>query len=533
MISELRVRDLGVIADVRVVLADGMTAITGETGTGKTLIVDALELLVGGRSDPSMVRTGANETTVEGQFFCEEEEIIIARTIPAVGRSRSSINGALSPLASLVELGQDLVDLYGQHAHQSLLRPLEQRRALDAYAEIDHGTVTGLRSEIAQIDARLNALGGDDRMRLRELDLALYELAEIDALQIEGPDEDDRLAGEHDLLQAAVALHEATAFAYEALDGGGVAGATETIARAVDALERHHQLGVFSARLRALNIDLADCVTDIRRAAETFEENPERLEEVRERRAQFARMIKKHGSCLGDVLDARKTLAGRVEELQGSEELREKLNDERGQLTRQLRAAETIVGDQRRAAAGPLAHQVEDHLGRLGLDGARLFIDVPEEGIGDDVTFLLAANRGEAALALAKVASGGELARTMLALRLVLSAGPPTLIFDEVDAGIGGEAAIAVGRALAELGRHHQVIVVTHLPQVAAYANHQLVVDKYEDGGRTLSRVVAVEGEERISELARMLSGHPDSDVAKQHARELLIEVSSTTKSKF
>ena len=522
MINELRVRDLGVIADVDLVLDEGMTAITGETGAGKTMIVDALELLVGGKSDPDMVRSGATESSIEGRFFHEASETIVRRTLPRGGRSRAFINGSLTPLSALAELGSDLVDLYGQHAHQSLLAPAEQRRALDQFAKIDLEPLRQLRSAIRSIDLELEKFGGDELLRARELELWQFELDEIEALQISSPNEDEELEAEQELLSQAVSLRESAARAYEDIVGGETRGARDLLGASIESLGPHMALSAFVERLRALSAELDDVSAELRRATEAFEEDPARLEEIRERRASFARLKKKHGDSLSAVIEARNGLITRLERATSSGETRKQLLHERGNLLESVRSEEDRVGDLRRKAALPLAQQVESHLHDLGLNKATIEIDLPISGIADEVTFLLCANPGESALPLSKVASGGELSRTMLALRLVLSAGPSTLIFDEVDAGIGGEAALAVGRALRELGRDHQVIVVTHLAQVAAFADNQLVVVKEQSGDRTLAHVEAVEGERRISELARMLSGHPDSENARRHAAELL-----------
>jgi DNA repair protein RecN (Recombination protein N) len=423
----------------------------------------------------------------------------------------------------LVERGEALVDLYGQHAHQSLLRPGVQRQSLDLFGNVDLVPVRQLRAAIAEVDRRLDHLGGDPSARQRELDLLRYELEEIDRAAIVDEDEDRALDGEQHLLEAAVALRAASTRAYETLEGENAPGILDLVGSVVEELSHDQELEPFLLRLKGLAAELDDVATDLRRAAEGFEENPERLEAVGERRALLARLSKKHGGTLRDVLKASTMARARIDELESSDAVRETLMSERELLLTSLADAEGVVGDARREAASRLGEAIGHHLGELGLGGARLEVVVPSDGIGDNVEFLLAANRGEAALPLAKVASGGELARAMLALRLVLSSAPPTLIFDEVDAGIGGEAALAVGRALATLGRTHQVLVVTHLAQVAAFADHHLVVEKYEVDGRTLSQVREVDGQDRVIELSRMLSGHPDSAVARQHAAELLL----------
>jgi DNA repair protein RecN (Recombination protein N) len=261
---------------------------------------------------------------------------------------------------------------------------------------------------------------------------------------------------------------------------------------------------------------------ELRIKDERLEEDPARLEAVRQRLQLFSELRRKYGPSLGDVLAFVETKRSELAELEAAEETRAVLLARRSGAVSELQAAEQRLGDTRRQAAPKLAAAVEAHLQELALRGARLEVRVGEDPAGSNVEFLLGANPGEPALPLAKVASGGELARAMLATRLVLSAAPPTLVFDEVDAGVGGEAALAVGRALSAIGRDHQVLVVTHLAQVAAFADEQVLVSKAESGGRTLATARPVSGSDRIVELSRMLSGHPDSAAARRHAKELL-----------
>jgi DNA repair protein RecN (Recombination protein N) len=521
MIEQLRVRSLGVIDDIDIALGPGLTAITGETGTGKTLIVEALELLVGGKSDASLVRFGQDEAIVEGLFAAGDDETVVSRIVPQSGRSRATINDRLATVAALEEYGRTQVDLYGQHAHQSLLRSVAQRQALDEFAGVDLQSVRTLRHELAHLDERLAALGGDEGARRRELDLLSFELNEIDTAGIQSATENEELEQEEERLSFASSLRAACEAAYESLSGGAQLGAIDLLGTAIEAIGRHETLAGATTQLRDLAAGLADAASDLRRLSEGFEEDPARLEEVGERRQLLFRLSRKHGGTLADVLQVAEQARSRIDELSSSEERRAALLIERSELETALAAAEEVVGAKRRQAAHRLAVAVQANLRDLALASAELAVEVGD-GIGDDVTFLLSANRGEPPLPLTKVASGGELARVMLALRLVLSSAPPTMIFDEVDAGIGGEAALAVGKALAALGREHQVFVVTHLAQVAAFADAHFVVEKDEAEDRTISRCVRVEGATRVVELSRMLSGHPDSAAARRHAAELL-----------
>ena len=528
MLLELRVRDLGVIADLDLVLAPGMTALTGETGAGKTLVVEALELLLGGRADASMVRAGALEAVVEGRFVLFGQELVVSRAVPTSGRSRAYADGRMVPASQLSELGDDLVDLHGQHAHQSLLRQSAQREALDTYAGADLEPVATAREELAAIEARLAELGGDPRALARTVDLLRFQTDEIAAAAIAALDEDETLVAEESSLAQVEAIRGAIAQARSALAGAdasqarGAEGALDLLGTAVTELCAFESVSDLGTRLRAAQADIDDIAHELRLRGEGLAEDPDRLQAVRERLRLFAELRRKYGSSLAEVLEFERAGSAQLEELARASDARSELEERRLKAIERLRLAEKRLGAERRAAAPKLASAVETHLHELALPGARLELWIGDDPGGSDVEFLLGANPGEPALPLAKVASGGELARAMLATRLVLSAAPPTLVFDEVDAGVGGEAALAVGRALAVIGRDHQVLVVTHLAQVAAFADQQVVVSKREEDGRTVARARPVSGEERVVELSRMLSGHPDSAAARRHAKELL-----------
>ena len=528
MLTELAIRNLGVVVDLRLPLGPGMTAVTGETGAGKTLLVEAIELLVGGRAEGVLVRAGADEAWVEGRFVVDGEETVLARAVPAAGRSRAYVDGRMAPVSALADAGGRLVDLHGQHAHQSLLATAAQRAALDAFAGVDHGPVVGARLHLAEIADALSALGGDERSRAREADLLRFQLAELEAAAIAGPDEDEVLEAEEDRLADAAAHREAALRAGQALAGDN--RAADALGEAVAAVTGRAPFAALEARLRSLAAEAADVAAELRAAAEELEDDPERLGVVRERRRLLRELRRKYGDTLADVLAYAEETRARLDALEHHAERARELERERDEAGAALRAAEDVVRAARQAAAPSLAAFVEAHLRELAMPHARLEVRVGDAGPGDDVAFLLAANPGEGPLPLAKVASGGELARAMLALRLVLDErqAPPTLVFDEVDAGIGGEAALAVGRRLGALAARgaidgeRQVLVVTHLPQVAAFADAQLAVRKIERDGRAVAEVAAVDGEARVAELSRMLSGHPESAAARGHAEELL-----------
>jgi DNA repair protein RecN (Recombination protein N) len=523
MLVELAVRDLGVIDELSLVFGPGMTALTGETGAGKTLVVEAIELLCGGRADGSMVRAEADEAAVEARFVVDGEEVVVRRVVPRSGRSRAYVDGQLATVASLVERAEGLVDLHGQHSHQSLLAAAAQRGALDRFGDVASGELVDARRRVRAIDDQLAALGGDERVRARELDLLRFQLGEIEGAAPE-PDEDERLRTDEENLADAVAHREAAAAAVASLADED--GALDAVGRAVANLRDRPPFVELLGRIESAAAELDEAVRELRDRGESIEEDPEQLERVVQRRQLLHDLMRKYGADLEEVLAYSAEARARLDELALHEERAAALEEERRQVEAEVTRLEQRVGLARRRAAPKLAAAVEAHLADLALPHARLAVEVGPDP-GDDVAFLLAANPGSSAQPLAKVASGGELARVMLALRLVLTAGPPTLVFDEVDAGIGGATALTVGRALTSLGGDHQVLVVTHLPQVAAFADDQVAVTKSVDDGRTTTRAQALDADGRIVELSRMLSGTPESDAAHEHAEELLAAASA------
>ena len=550
MLEELHVTDLGVIERLGLTFGPGLTALTGETGAGKTLVVEAIDLLLGGKADPALVRPGASEAVVEGRFSEEDEEWILRRVVPREGRSRGYVNGAMASQAELSALGARLVDLHGQHAHQSLLHPGTQRAALDLFGHVDVEALRVVTAELAALDRSLAALGGDDRARARELDLLRFQLEELQAAGLKDPDEGARLEAEEDRLADALAHQEAAGIAYGALNDED--GAAERMAAVIAALRDRGPFRQLEERARSLAVELAELGYEVRAVGEGIEPDPQRLADIQARRSRLRELCRKYGETLQEVMEEQGAIAARADELSGREAKAEELEALRRATAQRRRAVQRQVGEARRRAAPELARAVQGHLAELALAKAKLdvavgatvvgapVIDAPidanptaaldeEDLAGERVTFLLAANPGSPLLPLAKVASGGELARAMLALRLVLSkAGynsPPTQIFDEVDAGIGGAAATAVGAALARLAvGNRQILVVTHLAQVAAWATTQVTVEKEQGEESTASAARVLAGRERTVELARMLSGSPGSAAARKHAAELLEE---------
>ena len=528
MLTELHIENLGIIERLELIFHDGLTVVTGETGAGKTMLVEAIELLVGGRADSAVVRYGTTEARVDGRFTTADgDELVLSRVIPRDGRSRAYVNGRLATVASLAEATEGLVDLHGQHAHQSLLSTATQRAALDRFAGVDLAPLRQARARLTEIDAELAALGGDERLRAREIDLLRYQLDELERANVVDAGEDDALDAEESLLSDAVGHREAGVAATGSLVDDG--GARDALASALAALDGRTPFGSATERLHVVLSELDDIASEVRATTESIDESPERLEEIRERRQLLKNLCRKYGDDLAAVMAYHAETQERFDELERFEERAAALDGERRRAVADERAAAQVIGAARRAGAPTLAAAVQKALRELALPHAEIAVQVGEhdgDDPGDHVVFLLAANPGSPLLPLTRVASGGELARTMLALRLTLTGSAPglTLVFDEVDAGIGGAAANAVGAALGRLGADAQVMVVTHLAQVAAQAGTQYVVDKAVRGGTTTVSARAVEGDDRVVEIARMLSGS-DSEPAKQHARDLLATI--------
>lgn len=525
MLAELRIRQLGVIEDVSLVLPKGSIAITGETGAGKTMIVGAVQLLMGGRAEPDMVRVGATEATVEGRFIDEDgAEVVARRVIPADGRSRAYIDGSLATATALGERVGPLIDLHGQHAQQSLLRPATQRHALDTFAKIDTVALGDARSALRHIDSQLSELGGDATERARRMDLLRYQLDELTTAAIDDPDEDEALEGKETQLARAFDDAMAAGQSGELLGSDGPAG--EALGRAAALLDGP-AFETARSRIEALLAELADLAAEVRSFAEHTVDDPAAREQVRSRRQQLAELRRKYGPTLLDVMHYEQRLADQLADLESHEQRVVALTDERTKAIRDLETISARIFDERSTAAPKLATAIQSKLTNLAMPNARVRIDVIGVA-GEDVTILLAPNPGLPELPIGKGASGGELSRTMLALRMVISGGPPIKVFDEVDAGIGGETGKAIGDALTSLG-DGQVFVVTHLPQVAACTEHHVIIDKSSSGSQTVSEARMLATEERVVELARMLSGSPDSASAIEHAQELLSQRAHST----
>lgn len=572
VLEEMRIRSLGVIDDAVVELSPGFTAVTGETGAGKTMVVTSLGLLLGGRADPALVRIGAKSAVVEGRIAVapaapaavraeeagaelDDGTLLISRTVSAEGRSRAHVGGRSVPVGLLGELADDLVAVHGQTDQQGLLRPARQRQALDRYAgdavSLPLAEYTAAYRRLRAVAAELDELTTLARERAQEADLLRFGLEEIAAVEPQ-PDEDTELAAEAERLGHAESLASAAAAAHAALAGNPedleAVDATTLVAgahRALDAVRSHDPaLSALTERLGEIGILMADVAGELASYADGLDADPLRLAAVEERRAALTHLTRKYGEDIAAVLAWAEEGAARLAELDGDDDRIGELTAERDELRAELGRLAQALTDAREASAKRFADAVTAELAELAMPHARVSVRITQtetadedDGIevggrtvafgptgADEVELLLAPHPGTPPRPIAKGASGGELSRVMLAVEVVFAGSDPvpTYLFDEVDAGVGGKAAVEVGRRLARLARSAQVVVVTHLPQVAAFADRQLLVEKTHDGSVTRSGVTVLEGEERVRELSRMLAGQEDSETARAHAEELL-----------
>jgi len=585
MLREIRIQNLGVIDDAVLELSTGLNVVTGETGAGKTMVVSGLGLLLGARADTGLVRAGAKQAVVEGVVEVgsdhpaslrvieaggdAEDTVILARTLSAEGRSRAHVGGRTAPVSVLAEIGELLVAVHGQSDQWRLRQPEQHRVLLDRFAGESVaeplGRYTSLYDEFHQVGAELRHLRGLARDRAREVDVLRTGLEEIEAVDpLSGEDldlraEDERLAHTDGLRASAGQAHALIAGGQDSLystdggvegaNGGDVAGQLGSARVALAPMTAHDPaLADLDRRLQELGYLTADLGTDLAAYLSDVDVDPARLAWVQSRRADLSRLQRKYGDTADDVLAWAKDSAARLTELEGVDDRVEGLQVRLEALREDLTGCAGEVSAARQLAAADFGTRVTTELSHLAMGKAVVQVGVVRrfdpEGVSltdgaepvrfsrhgvDDVEILLAANPGAPARTVAKAASGGELSRVMLALEVVTGCGDvPTFVFDEVDAGVGGKAALDVGARLAALATSAQVIVVTHLAQVAAYADRHLVVRKTDDGHITASGVTVVTGEERLRELARMMAGVEDSEVAIEHARELLAQTAAT-----
>jgi DNA repair protein RecN (Recombination protein N) len=577
VLEEVRITGLGVIEDAALELSSGFTVVTGETGAGKTMVVTGLGLMFGGRADPARVRPGAERATVEGRLRIdpggrvaqqvleaggelddEGGSLIVSRSVSAEGRSRAYAGGRSVPVSLLTYLADDLVAVHGQADQQQLLRPGRQRQALDRYAGPElHAVLTDYQRAYQrhrEVRAELDELTMAARERAAEAEDLRRGLAEIERTEpTEG--EDALLLAEEDRLAHADALHAAATTAHETLLGDPASGSFEAAdavsllagaRQALEAVAEHDPaLAGLAGRLSEASYLVSDVAAELASYVQSVDSDPARLAAVQERRAELTRLIRTYGGLvpgpaagpdgaaavpdLSAVLGWAKQAGSRLTELEGDDDRIATLADEEARLAAAVAELAGQLTELRRAAAESFAAGVTTELSALAMPHATLAVAVVPAGDfgphgADEVEIRLAAHPGAPMLPLSKGASGGELSRVMLAIEVVFAGADPvpTFVFDEVDAGVGGKAAVEVGRRLARLARLAQVIVVTHLPQVAAFADAHLVIEKADDGSVTRSGLTRLDDAGRVTELSRMLAGLEESEFGRAHAGELL-----------
>lgn len=552
MIESISIRNLGVIKQAQLELGPGFTAITGETGAGKTMVLTALDLVLGGRADSTAIRKGEPSLFVEGIWRVGEDfpseqvsemgaeleggELIVNRTVTTEGRSRAVVSGVTVPVGALAGLAESLVAVHGQSEQIRLRSQSAQREALDDFggealrkiSDAYRVTFQNYRELEKRIE-RLRNSNDEDLRRVSEIKEFLSDLSKLDPK----PEEEIEVAERISRLSNVESLRQAASIAHEALSSEGEYDAVTLTGSARKALENASsndpELVPYVESLRIAGETINEVSTSLASYLQSLDADPRELEELMNRKSALAAFSRKYSGTVEELLQRAPLAQAELMDLESSEDQIEKLEQQFAALEAQLSHAASELTKSRTVAAQELATRVNAELAGLAMAGANLEIritplsDFELSGL-DRIEFLLAAHPGAEPRPLGKGASGGELSRIMLAIELVLVGNRPlpTLIFDEVDAGVGGNAAVELGRRLKALSKATQVIVVTHLPQVAAFADTQLRVKKNVDGEFTATSVEILEGEGRVEELARMLSGSADSEVARAHAKELL-----------
>ena len=550
MLTELRIRNFAIIEQVTLPLAEGFNVLSGETGAGKSIIVGALGLLLGERASADLIRTGAEKATVEGVFDIsgvkgiaamadergidvEDDTLVLKREIATNGRGRAWINGATVTATILAEIGRQLVNLHGQHDAQTLLDSDSQRRILDAFggAEAQADVVRRLHAELSGVRREITTLAARRAEAEKRADYLRHVAKEIEDARLT-PGEDTKLEDEARVLENADELRTLASTLHELLSGedASVLGQLGAAQRPLTSIER---IDSAAARMQELFDTAFYALQELARSVEEYagsvELDPARLDEVRHRRDRLFGLLKKHGPTLDDVIEAGRAARAELDLVDTAKFDLANLTARETEARRRLGAEAEKLSEMRLTAAKKLAKAVDALLPPLGMPDGRFSValisrDEPAADGAEDVEFRVTLNVGHEDRPLARVASGGELSRVMLALKTILARVDrvPTLIFDEVDAGIGGRVGLQVGDTLRRVAREHQVFAISHLPQIAARAHHHIVVAKGAKGGITTADISVLEGTSRVNEIARMLGGDPESKVSRAHAKELL-----------
>src|SRR5688572_8864574 len=542
MLRFLRIRNLAVIESVDVEFEPGFNVLTGETGAGKSIVVEAVGLLLGARSSADLVRTGENQASIEAIFEvnssdAQPHELVVRREITSQGRSRSFINGALATAAALRDLSQRLVELHGQHEHQALLDPATHLPLLDAHAglDADAGQVGEAWEKVRTLREQLDRSRMDSRERAARLDLIDFQLGEIEKASPKSG-EDEELAALKHVLASADRIQRLCEESYAALydsDTAVLAGLGSVWKRVGELAEIEPRFAPHVEARDGIKGQLEDLAFFLRNYADGVDASPERLQQVEDRLALLERLKRKHGPTLHDVLDTRESLRREWDLLSGAGEKSEDLQQHLAAATRTFLQAARDLSRRRRQAAAKFSKQLETVLADLAMGGTRFEVrfndgelaeDAWSERGVDQAEFFISPNRGEDVRPLARIVSGGELSRVMLALKTIAVGAEPgkTLIFDEVDAGIGGRVADVVGSKLRGLGYDFQVLCITHLPQIAARATTQFRIEKRVRGSRTVTTIERLDDAGRVEEIARMIGGASVTQSVRVSAGELI-----------
>jgi DNA repair protein RecN (Recombination protein N) len=548
MLADLFIKNIAIIDSLHVSFQPGLNVLTGETGAGKSIIIDAVNLILGGRASADLIRTGEEEASVECLFDLSGvervaerlaaagmeagNELLVKRTVSRSGRNRVFMNGGPSTLSFLSEITSLLVNIYGQHESQTLLRPENHLFLLDGYGRLEplRERYRSLHEEYTRTREEILALEKDERDTFRRIDLLSFQVREIDDAALM-PGEDQTLAEERQRLVYAERLIRASRGAYDVLyDGEGalLGSLRRVIADLEESGKIDAELSPYAARLREAYLQLEDAALSLRDYGTRLENDPERLREVEDRLDLIRRLERKYAPTIDEILAFRDTVDGELRKLTRRDETLGELRTQLGELEQSLREAGGELSRRREEAARALKQDMERELSELAMKNARFQVgffshEEPKSWGMERIEFLFAPNPGEAPKPLAKIASGGELSRLMLALKQIHpESDVPTLIFDEVDSGIGGVVSATVGRKLKRVAGGQQVLCITHLPQVAACADHHYKVEKGTESGRTRTSLEVLSDDMRVHELARMLGGAKVSEKALEHAREMM-----------
>jgi len=548
MLTDLSITNIAIIDSLRLSFGPGLTMLTGETGTGKSIIIDAVGLIMGGRASADLIRSGEDEAQIEALFdisanpelagfladsgFESDGELLIRRSISRAGKNRIFINGGMATLSQLSDISRRLINIYGQHESQTLLRPENQLLLLDAFA----GTAplreqfSDLYGELRKVRERLEHLDEREQEIARRLDLLSFQSGEIDAAELKAGEEEELLE-QRQLLANAEKLGGISAAAFDQLYGGdgAILGQLRRIGSAIREIAAIDMgLAGLADNLESSYLQLEDVAIGLRDYSSRMESDPRALQAAEDRLDQIGRLKRKYGKSVEEIMAYRRQLDDELEQLRAHGEDRQQLEEELDRLGRELKSAGEELSRRRADAAIELKRLLEGEAHQLAMKNARIdvaLVPLPEPrptGF-ERVELLFSPNPGEAPRPLAKIASGGELSRLMLAFKQVLPEGDvPTLIFDEVDSGIGGATSHIVGRKLKRVAGRQQVLCITHLPQVAVFADHHLRVEKRVEGGRTSTDVTPLDKAARDEEISRMLGGATLTDTTRRHAREML-----------